>query len=46
MFLDFNGSYSMNYDLPSLLVQSPDPAEPFLELDLGWDLPDFAAVGK
>ena len=27
-------------------VQSPDPAEPFLELDLGWELPDFAAIGE
>ena len=27
--------------------QSPDPNElPVLELDLGWELPDFAAIGK
>ena len=28
-------------------VQSPDPTElPVLELDLGWELPDFAAIGE
>ena len=28
-------------------MQSPDPAElPVLELDLGWELPDFAAIGE
>ena len=30
-----------------LFFQSPDPNElPVLELDLGWELPDFASIGK
>ena len=31
----------------TLPIQSPDPNElPVLELDLGWQLPDFASIGK